>query len=179
MVFVFGLDMPLIEMFVLLSLLVLIVVVVVVVLLFKQKGVNRKLDQLLKEEHEIKEELDLTKMEEDKQLLLMRKLVDELGDLHLISSKKRGELKQLVDISHTASSLGPGMEEEQTRLMQQMIAHISNVNRTVDKESEQLDYIQQLIEREQQQFTQTQQQLSKKATQLNRAQAFNRMRDIK
>jgi len=176
MVFVFGLDVPLIEMFVILSLLVLVSIACLIALLLKQTKINTKLDSMMKEEHEIKEELDLTKMEEDKQLLFMKKLIEELGQLNLVSGKKKEELRQLVDISTATQSLGP---DQQLRMMQRMMAQIAQVDRVVAKESTQLDYIQGLIEKTGKQFSSTRAELAKKEKALNRATAFNKVRDIK
>jgi len=161
MVFVFGMDVPLVEMFVLMSLLIIVCIIMLVIMIKKQGDLRRKLDLMLAEEHEIKEELDLTKMEEDKQLMLMKRLVKELGKLHLISGKKEGEMTRLVDISRTATSLSPGQIDQQARIMQQMIAHVNNINSTVERESQQLEYITSLLEKEDaQQATQLRKQLT-------------------
>ncbi|HLC85622.1 MAG TPA: hypothetical protein VJH22_07575 [Candidatus Nanoarchaeia archaeon] len=145
MVYVFGLDVPLIEVFAILSLLVLVCVGLILLLLRKQQKVNKTLDEVLVQERAVKEELDLTKMEEDKQLLLMRRLVEELGQLHLISGKSKGEMSSLLNLSREAQQLEPGETAQQALMLQKMIAQISAVDRVVQQGNQKLDFMTQLL----------------------------------
>jgi len=63
---------------------------------------NKKLDELLKEEHEIKKELDQTKLEldqtkaeADEQLRLMKILVEEMSTLDKITKIGEKEIKYI------------------------------------------------------------------------------------
>lgn len=144
MVFVFGLDVPLVEMFVLLSLLIIVCIVILIFMMRKQGVISKKLDALLDEEHEIKEELDLTKMEEDKQLLVMKRLIKELTSMHKISSKKSKEMEQIIDTTSELAQQRPG-SNSQSKLLQTLMAQISNMDRVIQKESQQMDYVVKMV----------------------------------
>ena len=88
MVFLFGVDFPLIELMFVVTIITLLSILVLLSGVVRLWNMNKKLDLLLKEEKLMKEELDLTKMEEDQQLAFMKELVNELSSLHGIAGKK-------------------------------------------------------------------------------------------
>jgi len=175
MVFVFGLDVPLIEMFVLLILLVIFSLVILVIMLRKQTVINKKLDTLLDEEREIKEELDITKLEEDKQLLLMRRLVQELGQMGGLSEKKEQEMERILDSTTALQTMSPG-SSKQTKMLQSLIAQINGIDGTIKLEAKQLDYIAKVVHHNAELLSSTTQQLKAKTHELSREKAWSKLR---
>jgi hypothetical protein len=141
-------DFPLIEVMFVVTILTLISILVLLFGVVRLWNMNKKLDMLLKEEGAIKEELDITKLEEDQQLSFMKELVGELSSLHGIATKKTNyfnKAKKLISSS------------EVKKLEQNPEARGSFLNRVVDqlkklddisrKEDEEIDYIKHILNR--------------------------------
>lgn len=105
--FVFGIDLPVVEMFLISSIITFILLILIALLFRRIIEFNKKLDQILKEEHIVKKELDQTKddldqtrAEEDEQLKLIKVVVKELGAVESIikiGDKEIDYMKKLVD----------------------------------------------------------------------------------
>jgi len=148
MVFLFGMDIPLVEVMAGIAVLLLIGTICMIFALFKEIQISKKLDALLKEEHQIKKELDIAEMEETQQLVLLKHVVNEIASLHGIRTKSVQHMQTMKELSVEANRLSPSATKGQHHdLMDKMTAQIARLDQIGEHETRQLAYINDIISR--------------------------------
>lgn len=90
MAFVFGINIPVIEVFLISSMFTIVLFIVLIIISYQIHKVNKNFGKLMVEEHEIKKELDQTLHEEAEQLRMMKGVIQELSYIEeLLKSNKR------------------------------------------------------------------------------------------
>ncbi len=151
--FVFGLDLPVVEIYLVSSVITVFLLIIVVMLIRRMITFNKKLDELLREEHIVKKELhqtregmQQTKAEADEQLRLMKVMVEEMSAidrLAKIGDKEIQYIKRLVDEMN-------GLSEMKTRekgYIQKMDQLIEKFNRTYQRQIEKLTQINETLKK--------------------------------
>jgi len=115
--YVFGIDLPVVEVYLISSLLTFILFILLILLFRNVWMLNRKLDRLLTEEAQIKEELDVTKQEEDQQLVMMKEMLKEMGSLDKLTKTGEKEInairtivKEIEGLSHIKMKEGKHLD---------------------------------------------------------------------
>jgi len=152
MVFLYGYDIPIVEVIVSLSLLSLITLVLLLVSLRRSKETNKKLDLLMKEEKEFKNELDITRQEEDQQLGLIRGIVKELHTLNDISREEHEGMSAVQRLAKKASKHFKGksivtMTPEIKAVLDELAHHVDKLDHVSARENRQLDTINRIVGR--------------------------------
>jgi len=148
MVYLFGMDVPLMELLSIISVLMILGFIALIYALFKEIQINKKLDLLMKEEYRIKKELDIAELEENKQIILLRHIVNEIASLHGIRTKGVMHLegmKQLADEARSLPANAP--KEKHTELIEKMVNQIAKLDQISIQETRQLAYIRDIIGR--------------------------------
>lgn len=148
MVFLFGMDVPLVELLVVIAGIMVVAVFGLIYSLIKESQINKKLDLLLNEEHKIKQELDIAELEESKQLVILKHVVKEIAQLHGIRTKGALEVMAMKEIADEAKRLPEeASKNEHHTLMDKMVQQIERLHKISENESKQLAYINDLVER--------------------------------
>jgi len=96
--YVFGIDLPVVEVYLISSIITVLLFIMLIFLFRNVMTLNKKLDRILKEEHEVKKELDVTQEEEEEQLVLMREMVKEMGALDKLTRTGEKEINAIRKI---------------------------------------------------------------------------------
>jgi len=148
MVFLFGYDVPIVEVLVAISLMVLIALFMLLISLRRTSEMNRKLDAILAEEKKVKKELDITKLEEDQQLTMMRHVVKELHALTGISHQEREGMAAVERLaSNAAKRYGGKASPELRAALHQLQQEIERLRKVSSQEDTQLAKLRMLITR--------------------------------
>ena len=146
MVFLFGYNVPLVEILVIISIMILLFFIVLIYSLSKVIGINKKLDTVLKEEKAFKKELDETKLEEDEQLRLVRRLVREMSILHIIGKEEHENLLMVKKLLNEFESGGVHISGRPSkRHVKRLNKAITKLEKVSSKEDKQLQYLNKLV----------------------------------
>ncbi|MFC1698054.1 hypothetical protein ACFL1H_06950 [Nanoarchaeota archaeon] len=94
MVYIFGVNVPLVEILFIIAIFILVAMLLIVWALLAMRKMNKKLDAVLREERVVKHELDLALKEENKQIELLAGLMGNVKVMQKISKNKEFKLKQ-------------------------------------------------------------------------------------
>jgi len=148
MVFLFGMDLPLMEIMFVIAVLLISCLIGLIFALFKEVQINKKLDVLLKEEHKIKKELDFAEMEENKQIILLRHIVNEIASLHGIRIKGIAHVDAMKGLAEEARQLPVGAtKSDHQEILQRMVQQVAKLDRLSLQETKQLAYINDIVTR--------------------------------
>lgn len=151
MVFLWGLDIPIVEILVGLTVLGCLFLILLLISLHRAKETNRKLDKLMAEEQEFKEELDLTKQEEDQQLALIRAIVKEMHILNQIKAEEHEGVTAVNRLAKKAAMKFKGTDKmhgpELQAVLRELAEHVSRLDHVSTKENKQLRYLNQIVGR--------------------------------
>ena len=151
MVFLFGYDVPIVEVMLTVSLLSIITLVLLLWSLHRTKQLSHKIDHLMGEEKKFKEELDIAKQEEDQQLALIRTIVKELHELDQISRDEHEGYAAVQRLAKRASKHikvhDRGTHPELKALLDELSRHIEHLDSVSSKENQQLETINKIVSR--------------------------------
>jgi len=143
MAYLFGVEAPIIEILVILSLLLIISLIFEIYTTFRMRTINRKLSKLVVEEKILKEELDLTKLEEDKQLVLMQELVGQLSNFMVTKGKKSEALISTKNmLKQFKGKMKPG---QRGKFMSRFVDQVNKLEDLSQAENKQLTFIKKIL----------------------------------
>ncbi len=151
MVFLWGYDVPIVEILFALTGMGCVFIILLLISLHRAKEMNRKLDKLMSEEKEFKEELDLTKQEEDQQLALIRAIVKEMHILNQIKAEEHEGVAAVNRLAKKAAAKFKGTDKmhgaDLQAILRELTDHVSRLDRVSSKENNQLRYINKIVGR--------------------------------
>lgn len=151
MVFLFGYDVPIVEVVVALACLSVLILLLLLVSLRRTKETNKKLDRLMQEEKQFKEELDATKQEEDQQLSMMRTIVKELHTLTAISAEEHEGFAAVQRLARRASKHvkrgTKALHPDAKQALLDLATYVDKLDDVSKRENAQLDTINRILSR--------------------------------
>lgn len=149
MVFLYGYDVPIVEVFITVSIMNILALALLLWSLHRSKQMNKKLDKLLGEEKTFKQELDVAEQEEEEQLKVMRTIVKEMHTLEHISSDEHEGMAAVQRLAQKAAKhirvhdkgTHPGLKE----VLDELTRRIQALDAVSTKEDKQLETINRIV----------------------------------
>jgi methyl-accepting chemotaxis protein len=150
MVFLFGYDVPIVEVIFGVTLFSILTLILLLVSLHRSKQINKKLDKIMGEEKEFKQELDIAKQEEDQQLALIRTIVKEMHTLTQINRDEHEGMAAVQRLAKKASrhiKVGEKGHPELKNALDELSGYIASLEKVSSKENRQLETINRIVSR--------------------------------
>jgi biopolymer transport protein ExbB/TolQ len=151
MVFLWGYDVPIVEIFMSISVLGIVLIILLLISLRRAKETNKKLDRLMGEEKQFKQELDVAKQEEDQQLALIRTIVKEMNVLNQIKAEEHEGVAAVRRLAKRAAVKFKAPDKQHgtdlKAVLDELAGHVDRLDHVSDKENKQLRYINQIVGR--------------------------------
>ncbi|MBD3309931.1 hypothetical protein GF351_01795 [Candidatus Woesearchaeota archaeon] len=146
---IYGVDVPLVEFFVIIIFVMVVFFAVLVWLLVKFFEMNKKLDLVLRDEKKFHSELRETKEEEDEQLGMMRKIVKELAILDKVVMSEKKQLNYIKDnilAELKGVRLLKGRSPMALKQLKEFVKKVEHIDKINEQESDQLERVKHLID---------------------------------
>jgi len=130
MVYIFGMNFPLVEALVLIGFFIFLSVVFLVWTLFDLKQMNRKLDKIIKEERIVKHELDIAL---EKETFHVKVLADLLGNIKVIRKISDKKLKKLEQAERAIAHM-PKEPEQGKKAFRKAVEELQDVDKLAREE---------------------------------------------
>lgn len=140
MVFIFGMNFPLVESLFVIGILILISLFLIVWTLFALRKLNKKLDKIIKEERIVKQELDKALSEENDQIELLATLSGNVNAIKRIAEKKNKKIEK-VEKEMAKVKKDAGKKKQNTKALEKAIEELEDVDKLSKEEENALKQI--------------------------------------